>query len=188
MKSFPPVLLPCLLISLFISSIVDSFPILKSIDHDRSLLLRAISKRESDHKEVVEQETSLISLPQYLRQKKVDQELFKIICSTAAACIDVSQELQSLPIQKYVQKSEDKEIKVNIQGEKQKEMDVISNEIFIDRIRDTVVVMASEEEEYVIKGELWDDFHAEKNDYIGYEIAFDPLDGSSNLDVNVPTG
>jgi fructose-1,6-bisphosphatase len=118
----------------------------------------------------------------------VDQELFKIICSTAAACIDVSQELQSLPIQKYVQKSEDKEIKVNIQGEKQKEMDVISNEIFIDRIRDTVVVMASEEEEYVIKGELWDDFHAEKNDYIGYEIAFDPLDGSSNLDVNVPTG
>lgn len=163
------------------------------------------------------------TLPQYLKEKRVDEELLNIICATATACINISQELQRLPIRNYnnnynpiqqqVDDKNEKSTKRNVQGEVQKEMDVIANDIFIDKVKETVVVMTSEEEEDIIKGVLWDSFYS--NDTLsddlavnmegidddghdlldgkltsknGYEIAFDPLDGSSNLDVNVPTG
>ena len=148
----------------------------------------------------------LTTLPQYLEAKGVDEELCNVICATATACIRISQELQRLPITNYIQdneignkngntSSDDKQI--NIQGEVQKEMDIVANDIFIDKVKDTVVVMTSEEEEHIIKGEMWDSFYSSDDNgindtivgsNIGYEIAFDPLDGSSNLDVNIPTG
>ena len=59
-------------------------------------------------------------------------------------------------------------------------MDVIANEIFIENVKGHVSAMLSEENDDYFQG----DFSG--ND--GYEIAFDPLDGSSNLDVSVPTG
>jgi hypothetical protein len=152
------------------------------------------------------------TLPQYLESKQVDQELSNIICSTAIACIQISQKLQTLPIANYVTSkspSEESNHAINVQGEVQKEMDVIANDIFINNVKDTVVVMTSEEEEDIITGGLWDQYYTKTRELnedgiesdididihqrstktgYGYEIAFDPLDGSSNLDVNVPTG
>lgn len=143
-----------------------------------------------------------ITLPQYLRDKSVNQELSNIICATAMACIEISQELQRLSLpNRNNSKISDIGGKVNVQGEVQKEMDVIANEIFKSKVQESVIVMASEEEEEIISGSLWDTVYSidqVKNDEIGsaagggdnqgYEIAFDPLDGSSNLDVNIPTG
>ncbi len=71
----------------------------------------------------------------------------------------------------------------NVQGETQKKLDVLSNEIFIDNTQwgGELCGMASEEEEdvYQIPGDY------PKGEYLLY---FDPLDGSSNIDVNITVG
>ena len=71
----------------------------------------------------------------------------------------------------------------NIQGEHQKKLDIISNELMIGGTEwgGQVAAMASEE---------MDTIHAIPNHYRQgrYLLAFDPLDGSSNLDVNVSVG
>ena len=122
-----------------------------------------------------------ITLPQYLRDHNVDHELHEIICQTANACLKISQELAKLPITSLLKDDKKKESgNINVQGEEQKPMDVVANEIFISSLKDRVAAMASEEEEDIIKSENPLDS--------SYEIAFDPLDGSSNLDVSVPTG
>ena len=115
----------------------------------------------------------MTTLPQYLKEKQVGEELMNVICAAATACVDISQELQRLPIRNYnnnnnnnylsQQKDDDEReraVKRNVQGEVQKEMDVIANEMFIDKVKDKVVVMTSEEEEDIIKGKLWDYFYS----------------------------
>lgn len=71
----------------------------------------------------------------------------------------------------------------NVQGETQQVLDVIANDLFIDNNawRGHVAAMASEEMEEIYH--LPDD--APKGDYL---IVFDPLDGSSNIDINGPIG
>ncbi len=67
----------------------------------------------------------------------------------------------------------------NVQGEQQQKLDVIANEILLRTLggREGVAIVASEEnEEPVI---LRDDRGGERR----YCVLFDPLDGSSNLDV-----
>ena len=72
---------------------------------------------------------------------------------------------------------------VNVQGEVQKQLDVISNEVFIHRNEWSghLAGMASEEMEgpYQIPSQ-----HPRGK----YLLVFDPLDGSSNIDVNVSVG
>tara|TARA_R100000306_G_scaffold1735_2_gene4709 strand:+ start:4797 stop:5804 length:1008 start_codon:yes stop_codon:yes gene_type:complete len=73
----------------------------------------------------------------------------------------------------------------NIQGEDQQKLDVYANEAFINTLtnREIVCGIASEEEDdfITIKG------RNEKNDN-KYVVLIDPLDGSSNIDVNVSVG
>jgi fructose-1,6-bisphosphatase I len=73
----------------------------------------------------------------------------------------------------------------NIQGEDQQKLDVFANEVFINTLtnREIVCGIASEEEDdfITIKG------RNEKNDN-KYVVLMDPLDGSSNIDVNVSVG
>jgi len=71
----------------------------------------------------------------------------------------------------------------NVQGETQKKLDVISNELFIERNEWTghLAAMASEEMDGVYH--LPD--HLPRGRYL---LVFDPLDGSSNVDVNVSVG
>lgn len=71
----------------------------------------------------------------------------------------------------------------NIQGEAQKKLDVIANEILLQANEwgGHLAAMASEEVEEV---------HQIPFDYPkgGYLLLFDPLDGSSNIDVNISVG
>jgi fructose-1,6-bisphosphatase I len=71
----------------------------------------------------------------------------------------------------------------NVQGEVQQKLDVLSNEIIIKAMDHTgrLAGMASEEDAEVIP--IPDKFRCGK-----YCLMFDPLDGSSNIDVNVPVG
>ena len=68
----------------------------------------------------------------------------------------------------------------NVQGEVQKKLDVLSNQILKDALLGdaTVRTLASEEEDSVVGGNL-------DGNYI---VAFDPLDGSSNIDINGQIG
>ncbi|MGY8949347.1 MAG: class 1 fructose-bisphosphatase [Flavobacteriales bacterium] len=73
----------------------------------------------------------------------------------------------------------------NIQGEDQKKLDVLANEIFIQTLinREIVCGIASEENDEFINVEGRENDN--KNKYI---VLIDPLDGSSNIDVNVSVG
>ena len=73
----------------------------------------------------------------------------------------------------------------NIQGEEQQKLDVYANEKFIQTLvnRNIVCGIASEEEEDFISINSSDKNHQNK-----YVVLIDPLDGSSNIDVNVSVG
>jgi len=74
---------------------------------------------------------------------------------------------------------------VNAQGEDQQKLDVYANDVFLKTLikREIVCGVASEEEdEYVI---IEGKNKAHDNKYV---ILIDPLDGSSNIDVNVSVG
>ncbi|WP_128547120.1 class 1 fructose-bisphosphatase [Larkinella soli] len=69
----------------------------------------------------------------------------------------------------------------NVQGECQQKLDVIANIRFIRALKNggEVCAIISEEDEEIIYTD---------NDHAKYVVAMDPLDGSSNIDVNVSIG
>jgi len=71
----------------------------------------------------------------------------------------------------------------NVQGEVQKKLDIITNDVMVDHLNWTghLAAMASEEIEEIIQIPA----KMPKGQYL---IAFDPLDGSSNIDVNLSVG
>ena len=73
----------------------------------------------------------------------------------------------------------------NIQGEDQQKLDVYANDVFMETLinREIVCGIASEEEDdfVTIKGK----HGTNENKYV---VLIDPLDGSSNIDVNVSVG
>lgn len=80
---------------------------------------------------------------------------------------------------------------VNVQGEDQKKLDVISNDVLKRALRFTgrLGVLASEEEDVPIdltgQGDGKDVLLDDTGKYVA---VFDPLDGSSNVDAGIPTG
>ncbi|MFD0861119.1 class 1 fructose-bisphosphatase [Sungkyunkwania multivorans] len=73
----------------------------------------------------------------------------------------------------------------NVQGEDQQKLDVLANEKFIQTLKNREIVcgIASEEEDDFIEVNSHDEQHQNK-----YVVLIDPLDGSSNIDVNVSVG
>ena len=73
----------------------------------------------------------------------------------------------------------------NIQGEDQQKLDLYANDVFKSALinREIVCGIASEEEEDFITIEGRQNTHENK-----YVVLIDPLDGSSNIDVNVSVG
>ena len=74
---------------------------------------------------------------------------------------------------------------INVQGENQQKLDVYANKVFIQTLinRNIVCGIASEEEDDFIAINSQDENHQNK-----YVVLIDPLDGSSNIDVNVSVG
>ncbi len=72
----------------------------------------------------------------------------------------------------------------NVHGEQQKKLDVFADEKFINSLKSSAECcgIASEEEQNIVK------FKSEMAKNGKYVVAIDPLDGSSNIDVNVSIG
>ena len=73
----------------------------------------------------------------------------------------------------------------NVQGEDQQKLDVYANDVFIQTLinREIVCGIASEENDNFITIKGLDEGHNNK-----YIVLMDPLDGSSNIEVNVSVG
>lgn len=74
--------------------------------------------------------------------------------------------------------------KTNVQGEDVKKLDVLANEEFINALRSggECCVVASEENGGIVP--MYDEYSREAE----YVVCMDPLDGSSNIDVNASIG
>ena len=125
-----------------------------------------------------------ISLTQYLIEeqrlhKNIPAELRLLIEVVARACKTISHSVGKGALGDVLGTAGSE----NVQGEVQKKLDVISNEILLEANEwgGHLAAMASEEMETI---------HPIPNRYpMGeYLLLFDPLDGSSNIDVNVSIG
>ncbi|KAL6907511.1 hypothetical protein ACP4OV_002550 [Aristida adscensionis] len=108
----------------------------------------------------------------------IDGEMTIVLASISTACKQIASLVQRAPISNLtgVQGA------VNVQGEDQKKLDVVSNEVFSNCLKSSgrTGVIASEEEDVPV---------AVEESYSGnYIVVFDPLDGSSNIDAAVSTG
>ncbi|WP_326518348.1 class 1 fructose-bisphosphatase [Acinetobacter sp. CAAS 2-6] len=118
------------------------------------------------------------TLSQYLQQQdgNLTPELSQVIETIANTCKTIDQALQKGALAGILGSAEHE----NVQGETQKKLDVISNDYLIEALRTHAHVggLASEE---------LDEFTpAQENGK--YLVLFDPLDGSSNIDINMCVG
>ena len=115
-------------------------------------------------------------LAQHLPEHKLPQELASVLESVAAACLDINAKIRLGALSGVLGMAGTG----NIQGEDQKKLDVIANNIMIDVLKanTNIAGLASEEE----------DTYVATHENGGYLVLFDPLDGSSNIDVNISVG
>ena len=125
-----------------------------------------------------------ISLTRYLvEQQRVDghipSQLRLLLEVVARACKGISQAVNKGALGGVLGSAESE----NVQGEMQKKLDIIANEVLIEANEwgGHLAAMASEE---------MDGIYIVPNRYPQgeYLLMFDPLDGSSNIDVNVSIG
>ncbi|HEC75552.1 MAG TPA: class 1 fructose-bisphosphatase [Methylophaga aminisulfidivorans] len=120
------------------------------------------------------------SVQQFLQNSdKVNASLSQLIITVTTAC----KEIADLVERSSILGVEGLANSINVQGEDQKQLDVMSNDVMVEHLSAIGLLdaMVSEEIEDVIdipssysKGE--------------YLICFDPLDGSSNIDINLSVG
>ena len=111
-----------------------------------------------------------------LKQDNVDIDLILLIRSLLASCKEITFRVSQGELSGVLGST----LTENVQGETQKKLDVITNQMLKDILLsdDSVRAIASEEEDEIVIGH-------EKG---LYNVAFDPLDGSSNIDVNGQIG
>ncbi len=125
-----------------------------------------------------------VSLTQYLVEEQrlhnsIPAELRLLIEVVARACKTISHAVGKGALGEVLGSADSE----NVQGEVQKKLDILSNEILLEANEwgGHLAAMASEEMEGI---------HLIPNRYPKgeYMLLFDPLDGSSNIDVNVSIG
>ena len=115
-------------------------------------------------------------LKEYLIDNCENEQLATIIDNLANAAILISKTIKTI---NKISHSEVNKKSINVDGDLQKPLDIKSDEIIIDYLKKSPVAgYASEEQEGFI------DFK-NNNEFI---VFADPLDGSSNIDVNVSIG
>ncbi|WP_028115985.1 class 1 fructose-bisphosphatase [Ferrimonas senticii] len=115
-------------------------------------------------------------LSDYLKQTGVDANLQSLIATLADCSVEISQLVRGGALAGVLGATESE----NVQGETQKKLDVIANDLIKDKLaaQPLVKALASEEEDHVVA------CHADGH----YLVSFDPLDGSSNIDINSLVG
>ncbi|MBF0281271.1 MAG: fructose-1,6-bisphosphatase [Zetaproteobacteria bacterium] len=119
-----------------------------------------------------------ISLSQIAQQGAHGASMMPIIQGVGRAAIEISSLLQTAVFKGALGVAGSE----NIQGEQQQKLDVLSDEIFLEEMKSTgfVCAVGSEEQEELLV----------INEYASADwvVLVDPLDGSSNLDVDGPVG
>src|SRR6476469_2889008 len=128
--------------------------------------------------------TSVVTIERFIiEQEKLHPEatgeLSGILYDLALAAKMIANKVRSAGLADILGATENE----NVQGEIQQKVDVLANEIIVEALDHggRLCAMASEEEPDIIP--IPDRFRCGK-----YCLLFDPLDGSSNIDVNVPVG
>ena len=108
-------------------------------------------------------------------------ELSKILSAIKLASKILSHQINKAGLAKEILGSVGRK---NIQGEDQQKLDIFANETFINALsaRGVICGVASEENRSFIA------FNDNVNNDAKYVVLIDPLDGSSNIDVNVSVG
>lgn len=118
-------------------------------------------------------------LAEHMANMPQTDDLRALLGDIATACIDLSDLVRRGELAGVLGAAGQE----NVQGEEQKKLDIIANDVFIELTESTgrVAGLASEEMDnhYPIP---------EKHTRGRYLLTFDPLDGSSNIDVNGSTG
>jgi len=120
--------------------------------------------------------TKLIDLAGFLASEPADAALKDLVTVIAGSCGQISKVVASGAISGSLGAAG----QVNVQDEEQKKLDIITNDMLRDVLKacPAVAGLASEElDEIETTGRTG-----------GYLVTFDPLDGSSNIDVNVSVG
>ena len=121
-----------------------------------------------------------VLLSDYLYQQQqnyaVTPLLPEVINSISNACLLINREIRLGALDNILGSAHTG----NIQGEEQKKLDVLSNRIMIDTLSSNPAIagLASEEEDSFVSA----------NSDGQFLVLFDPLDGSSNIDVNISIG
>jgi len=124
-----------------------------------------------------------LSLQEFLSREEAlagsDPVLTRLLVGISEACKEISAKVREGALAGVLGLAGSE----NVQGEEQKKLDIISNDIFVEAVARTGAVcgMVSEEvpEPIAVPEEL----------PLGpYLACFDPLDGSSNIDINVSIG
>ncbi|GLP95642.1 class 1 fructose-bisphosphatase [Paraferrimonas sedimenticola] len=116
------------------------------------------------------------SFSQDLTSRKVDAELSQLLQALAQISAQISHDVRRGALAGILGATESE----NVQGETQKKLDVIANDLIKDGLAklDLVKGIASEEEDDVVA----------LNPNGRFLVSFDPLDGSSNIDINSLVG
>jgi fructose-1,6-bisphosphatase I len=128
--------------------------------------------------------TSVVTIERFIIEEERNHpeatgELSGILYDLALAAKMIANKVRSAGLADILGATENE----NVQGEVQQKLDILSNEIIVKAMDHggRLCAMASEEEPDIIQ--IPDNFKCGK-----YCLLFDPLDGSSNIDVNVPVG
>ncbi|TSD66370.1 class 1 fructose-bisphosphatase [Inquilinus sp. KBS0705] len=129
--------------------------------------------------------SKVVTLGQFIIEKQADfpyakGELSRLLRDIAIAAKIVNREVNKAGLMDILGQAGS----TNIQGESQQKLDIFANEQFIAALRSggECCIVASEENEDII---VIDPKERKAGKYV---VAIDPLDGSSNIDVNVPVG
>ena len=119
------------------------------------------------------------SLSQWLNQQAVEEHLATIALRLALSCVSIADAIQEAAMDTNNASTGT----INIQGEEQKALDIISNDIVLAELKDLAQIAAcvSEEIDELI-------LNPDAADAAPYAVCFDPLDGSSNIETNSSIG
>ena len=125
------------------------------------------------------------TLGQFIIEKQADfryakGELSRLLRDIGIAAKIVNREVNKAGLMDILGNAEH----INIQGERQQKLDVYANEQFLAALTSggECCIVASEENEHFVP------INSEVSKNAKYIVAIDPLDGSSNIDVNVAVG
>jgi fructose-1,6-bisphosphatase I len=128
--------------------------------------------------------TSVVTIDRFIIEEERNHpeatgELSGILYDLALAAKMIANKVRSAGLADILGSAESE----NVQGEVQQKLDIMANEIIVKAMDHggRLCAMASEEEPGIIQ--IPEHFKCGK-----YCLLFDPLDGSSNIDVNVPVG